>query len=90
MWRKVNHRRSILDIDRCFLFCVENEDAPKKKKKNKKNKKDQSKKLSKGNEEIENEVSYSDQLENKLKWAVDEVKTSFIANISHPSFLFFS
>ncbi len=53
------------------LFVIvekdENEETTKKKKK------DRSKKQ-KGKKERENEISNCNQLENKLKWAVDEVK----------------
>lgn len=58
-----------------LIGFVESEEAPKKKKK-----KDRSKK-SKGKKEAENEVNFSQQLETKLKWAVDEVKNPPVANI---------
>lgn len=51
---------------------TEEEEVPKKKKK-----KDRSKKSKGKKEVVESEVNYSQQLENKLKWAVDEVNRSF-------------
>lgn len=66
-----------------MLYLVENEEAPKKKK-NKKNKK-----KSKAKQEVEEEVNYFDQLENKLKWAVDEVtKFCFSKRFSLVVFVF--
>ena len=71
------------EIERgCELIgFVETEEAPKKKKK-----KDRAKK-SKGKKEAENEVNFSQQLENKLKWAVDEVRRPSIENLSLHLFL---